>query len=162
MHDVPIPPELAQDPLAHRIPGLGRDPCRTPMQWDTSQNAGFPPAEPWLPVADDYEMRNVAAQTADPVSLLNLYCRLLWYRRRSPSLFGGTYRPLNVGHGACFAYLRTAGDEAHLIALNFTDQPQRFPIPDQPSGCLVITTHLDREGRISLELRPHEGSVARL
>src|SRR4028118_2310319 len=56
MEDVPIPPELEQDPWGKRVPGmgLGRDPERTPMQWDASPAAGFTTGEPWLPVASDY------------------------------------------------------------------------------------------------------------
>jgi alpha-glucosidase len=135
------------------------------MQWDAGRYAGFSSAQPWLPVAADYDTHNVVVQSGDPASLLNLYRRLLWYRRQSPSLFGGSYRPLDVAVGACFVYLRAADDQTHLIALNFTDQPQRFSVPDRASGHLVLTTHLDREGRISLdplELRAHEGVVVRL
>jgi alpha-glucosidase len=56
MTDVPIPPEPVQDPWEWRVPGLGlgRDPVRTPMQWDAGTGAGFTSAaEPWLPLAED-------------------------------------------------------------------------------------------------------------
>ena len=57
MRDVPVPAERVQDPWERRVPGqgLGRDPVRTPMQWDGGPNAGFcaPGVEPWLPLADD-------------------------------------------------------------------------------------------------------------
>jgi alpha-glucosidase len=45
------------------IPGgaLGRDGCRTPMQWEANDHAGFSEVEPWLPVSDDFRTRNVAA-----------------------------------------------------------------------------------------------------
>ena len=53
MTDVPIPPERVQDPWEKRVPGLGlgRDPARIPMLWDTSPNAGFTTGTPWLPLA---------------------------------------------------------------------------------------------------------------
>src|SRR5690606_11977646 len=55
MRDVPIAPEQVQDPFEKNVPGMGmgRDPCRTPMQWDTSPNAGFTTGRPWLPLAAD-------------------------------------------------------------------------------------------------------------
>jgi alpha-glucosidase len=38
MVDVDVPPERVQDPWGKNVPGfgLGRDPERTPMQWDGS------------------------------------------------------------------------------------------------------------------------------
>jgi alpha-glucosidase len=68
MVDVPIPFEECMDPAALQQPELyqvwGRDPERTPMQWDDSTHAGFARqgARPWLPLAADYRARNVAAQ----------------------------------------------------------------------------------------------------
>ena len=43
MRDVPIPPKEIQDPQGLNMPDmdLSRDPARTPMQWDDSENAGF-------------------------------------------------------------------------------------------------------------------------
>ena len=79
MHDVVIPPELVQDPWEKNVPGLGlgRDPERTPMLWDSSLNAGFSAGTPWLPVAPDYQTANVQAQRDDPASMLTLYHRLM-------------------------------------------------------------------------------------
>lgn len=161
-----IPPDKIQDPQGINLGAEHtRDVCRTPMQWDGSPNAGFSDVEPWLPVSADYGTRNVAVQSADPTSILNLYRRLLWYRRGSPALYGGTYRPLDVGDDDCFVYLRTAGDERRLIALNFTDDQRYISVPGEDTGQIVISTHLDREEKVSLsrlELRPHEGVIVEL
>lgn len=162
--DVPIPFDQQQDPFGIREPGFGRDPNRTPMQWEDSPNAGFSDAEPWLPVADDYATRNVAAQLPDPASMLNLYRRLLWYRRNSPALYGGSYQPLDVDDD-CFVYLRTAGDEQCLIAFNFTADQRQLSIPGWDTGRVVISTHMDREEKVSLwnlQLRPNEGVIIEL
>ena len=50
MTDVPIPQDEIQDPQGVNMPdkNLGRDPSRTPMQWDSSDGAGFSKAKPWL------------------------------------------------------------------------------------------------------------------
>ncbi len=160
-----IPPEKLQDPPGLRLgKEHSRDVCRTPMQWDDSPNAGFSTAEPWLPVSGDYATRNVTIQSADPTSMLNLYRRLLWYRRGSPALFGGCYQPLDAGDN-CFVYLRAAGDERRLVALNFADGQRRVSVPGEDAGQIVISTHLDREESVSpsgFELRPHEGVIVEL
>src|SRR5204862_8151780 len=42
MTQVAIPPDRVRDPFQKNVPGLpvGRDGCRTPMQWDDSGHAG--------------------------------------------------------------------------------------------------------------------------
>ena len=158
-----IPPDKIQDPQGRNLGAeRTRDVARTPMQWDAGPNAGFSGVEPWLPVSADYTTRNVAAQSADPTSILNLYRRLLWYRRGSPALVGGSYRPLDPGCDDCFVYLREAGSERRLVALNFAARECRVSVPGESAGRVVISTHRDREGGESLsglELRAYEGIV---
>ena len=164
-----IPPEKLQDPQGLRLgPERSRDIGRTPMQWDASPYAGFSPAcrdEPWLPVSADYATRNVAVQSAAPTSMLNLYRRLLWYRRSTPALYAGRYRPVDAGQPDCFVYLREHPVERRLIALNFGGEAYCLSLPDRGSGRLVLSTHLDREETVSLanlSLRPREGVIVEL
>ena len=93
MHDGDIPPEHVYDPMEKNRPGqgLGRDPERTPMQWDRSPNAGFcpPGTEPWLPIPADYQQINVAVEREDPHSLLTLTRRLIELRCSTPALTTG-------------------------------------------------------------------------
>jgi alpha-glucosidase len=164
-----IPPEKVQDPQGVNLGAeRTRDVCRTPMQWDASPNAGFCPAgvEPWLPVSVDYETRNVAAQSADPSSILTLYRRLLALRRASPALYGGSYRPLDGVPGDCFVYLREGGGERKLVALNFSAAEQIVSLPDLVGFAeVLLSTHLDREGAVdlhSIKLRANEGCIVAL
>ena len=64
MQDGAITAEQVRDPYEKNVPGLGlgRDPERTPMQWDATRHAGFSNHTPWLPVASDYRAVNVAAE----------------------------------------------------------------------------------------------------
>jgi alpha-glucosidase len=158
-----ITPENMQDPQGFRL-GLhhSRDVSRTPMQWDQQSYAGFTEVEPWLPVAEGYKECNVARQNDEPASMLNLYRRLLWYRRNTPALFCGTYHPIEAGEDGCYVYLRKHPDSSRIIALNFEAQPQIVSIPEGSHGEVVISTHLDRAESVSfsnLALRPHEGVI---
>ena len=94
MHDVSIPPESVRDPWEINVPGfgVGRDPQRTPMQWDDSPHAGFTTGEPWLPVASDYLDINVGRERNDPASMLTLYRRLIELRKAESALTLGAYR----------------------------------------------------------------------
>jgi len=156
MHNVTIPPEAIQDPVAHNLPGLGlgRDPERTPMQWDASEYAGFSTARPWLPLADDFATENVAMQEAEPRSMLSLYRRLIDLRRASPALSVGSYRQVFVDDDL-LVYARQHGDQEVLVALNFSHSPRPLPPGVGHGRRHVLSTYLD-EGEPGV-LRPDEG-----
>jgi len=165
MTDVPIPPEWVQDPWERNVPGLGlgRDPERTPMQWAATPYAGFSTVPPWLPVAADYATVNVAAQDADPHSMLAFQRTLLALRRAQPALAVGSYQSLPSGDSAVFAYRRTAGDQSLLIVLNLSPDLRRLVLPGAAATAL-LSTHGDRGGPLdlaALDLRPHEGLILR-
>jgi len=163
---VPVPPERAHDPWEKRQPGLGlgRDPARTPMQWDSSSYAGFSAREPWLPVTHDYRSRNVEAAQADPRSLLTLYRRLISLRRAEPALHVGAYRLLHATDDV-LVYVRHAGTRRLLVALNLSSTAMRIPSAGWSSSTIVLSTNLDREGdrwTTDIELRADEGVIALL
>jgi len=88
-----IPADRLQDPMVVRSGGVdpGRDGCRVPLPWSGSAPPfGFSPpdspAEPWLPQPDRWAPLTVAAQAADPGSMLSLYRRSLAVRRSDPDL----------------------------------------------------------------------------
>jgi alpha-glucosidase len=165
MQDVPVPAELVKDPWELNVPslGLGRDPERSPMQWDSSHHAGFSTAIPWLPVASDFTCFNVAIQTHEADSALNLYRRLIALRTEKPALHSGPY-----GEVLCddhvLAYSRQSGTERFLIVLNFTHEPRTFEHGDL-RGRIVLTTALDRNREPVAEilrLRSDEGVVVEI
>ena len=168
MLDVEIPPEAEQDPFGRNLPGmgLGRDPERTPMQWDATDHAGFTSGAPWLPVAADFKEYNVAVERAQPDSTLQLIHRLLQLRRATPALSVGRYETVATTAPDVFAYLREAGGERMLIALNLGATEQRLDLSAVgASGQAAVSTHMDRqdeEALGSLRLRADEGLVLRL
>jgi alpha-glucosidase len=167
MQAVPIPPGFVQDPWEKNLPGLGlgRDPARTPMQWDPSLHAGFTTGMPWLPIAADYPAMNVETFQKDPTSILALHRRLIALRRAEPALSVGRYQ-------RCFAtddvlvYMREAAARRFLVALNFSGKPAAVTCAGLPSiGTVMLSTSLDREGERfdeRIELRADEGIVALL
>jgi len=155
---VAIPADAVVDPRELREPGLGlgRDPSRTPMAWDRSAQAGFTSsAAPWLPLHDDWQRRNVAAEQADPQSLLNFYHRLLTMRSASGALSIGDYVPVEA-EGDVLAYERHHAKERLLIVLNMGDQEQLLPQAAHGIPPLLCTLGERRGHQI---LRPNEGAI---
>lgn len=141
MRNVPIPPERRRDPLAWTLhPNVSRDPERTPMQWEPGPGAGFTAGEPWLPIAADADVRNVAAQRADRSSLLWLYRDLLSLRRERAVLRRGRFQALPAPEGV-FAFERRLGAERALVALNFGDAPARVDLGGGAPAAGLRTTH---------------------
>ncbi len=161
-----IPPEKIQDPQGINLgPERTRDVCRTPMQWDAGQYAGFSVFEPWLPVSADYAERNVTVMSDDPGSILNLYYQLLAFRKRLAALQVGSYNPIDILTEECFIYRRETEDERVIVALNFTNSEKVFTLADEGGGLVALSTYLDRQGEIDLKdikLRPNEGMVIKV
>ena len=150
MRDVSVPPAHARDPD-------GRDPCRTPMQWDASPAAGFTTGQPWLPVASP-PVPNAAAEGDDPVSLLNLYRALLRLRAGCRPLREGSYHPLDAGDQV-LAFERRAGDERVLVALNFGTEPVSIEglLRDHATALLSTAPGESKSGWLA----PCEGAIFR-
>ncbi len=176
MENVPIPPEKIQDPPAVNQPEIahivGRDPERTPMQWDDSKNAGFAAAdvkELWLPLAPNYKHNNVAREMQDPRSFLNYYRKLLETRKASSALVVGDYRSFEINpaeaKSSCFVYERQADGQRIVVALNFSAQEQKLSLPKIGTGRVILSTMLDREEEVNLSgftLRSNEGCIIAL
>ena len=99
-----------------------RDNGRTPMQWDTSINAGFTTSTPWLKVNPNYNEINVTAQENDPNSCLNYFRKMVQLRKNNPVLVYGDYQQLLPKHEQIYAYIRTLNDEKALVILNFSEE----------------------------------------
>jgi alpha-glucosidase len=137
------------------------------MQWDASPNAGFcpPDVEPWLPIAGEVAISNVASQQDDADSLLSLYRQLIELRHSEPALQIGHYRPRGV-EGDVLAYEREHDGRRLLIVLNLGSGPLVWSATDDPpAGRVLISTVPDRPdnhvaGRV--ELAADEGVVIEL
>ena len=184
MEQADIKVKESLDPLARhfrRIPpfvhsALGkskrsiiRDGCRTPMQWNDTENAGFSMAgaKTWLPVSPSYKERNVLAQEKDPDSLLHCYRRFLRIRRETPALHSGDLTIMRRKQipGKILSYVRSFHDEGRgeevYIFLNFSSKIVSFMTPLKDLKLLTSTTMksnpLQQNGKIVLT--PWEGIV---
>ncbi|HYI67549.1 MAG TPA: alpha-amylase family glycosyl hydrolase [Candidatus Limnocylindrales bacterium] len=162
MVDVPVAAADSRDPVERREPGRGRDPERSPMQWDASPNAGFtvPDATPWLPLAPDADRVNVAGQAEDPDSILTLTRRLIQLRREHPVLQLGDFEPFGPTPDGTYAFRRVSPGGRLTVALNQTGE--RHSVPAAGPGRVLIGTDRERDGAsvaADVALGPNEAVV---
>lgn len=161
-----IPRRALRDPLGVStwpLGFLGRDPERTPMQWDATANAGFGSGGSWLPVNSDYTSRNVAAQAADPRSLLSWYKDLVALRKARRELREGGIAFLDLAPDV-LAYERTgrAGDGI-LVLLNFSSRRKSFEFSRK--GRVLLGSARQAGAEIAgggIGLGPNEAVIAEL
>lgn len=174
--EVPIPRDRVQDPQDLRQPdlGIGRDRSRTPIPWDDSPYAGFSTIEPWLPLNDDWRVRNVAAQDQESNSLMSLYRALLSLRRRLSVLATGDIELVDSADDV-LAFERYDDDQRLLIALNLSGKARPLPrLPSQSTEpCfaeVLLSTRWPSTAESSAErlplldgtLAPNEGLILRM
>ena len=140
------------------IHAKGRDNARTPMQWDSSPNAGFSTGIPWLKVNPNYVDINAAAQLNDTQSIFNYYRQLINLRKKNPVLIEGSFQLLLPEDEDIFAYIRELDGERVLVLANFHDkQVQVTGIEDVQVRELLISNY--DSGHIITTLRPYEAGI---
>jgi oligo-1,6-glucosidase len=94
-----------------------RDNARTPVQWDATVTAGFTSGTPWIGLAPDAHVVNVAAQLHDPQSVLAHYRRLIQLRHEVPAVVHGDFSLLLPDDERIWAFLRRwVGVELLVVA----------------------------------------------
>lgn len=129
-----------------------RDNARTPMQWDSSANAGFTMGQPWLGVNSNHTRINVAAQKNDPDSVRSYYKKMIALRSGSDVLKYGAFQ-LVAATKHLFCYDRERNGRICRVLLNFGARPQRV----SASGTVLISSY----GRMAYDgvLQPYEAMI---
>jgi alpha-glucosidase len=160
MENVHIPTAMIQDEKEFSSPGFGRDPERTPMQWDATSNAGFTTGEPWLPLEDLSELRNVERERNDPHSMLSLYKSLLTLRINNAAMREGDCETVNCENEHIFAFTRTKKSNKMLILINFSDDEQIVSLPFDKAEVVITSTKRSHETiTFPFTLQPNEACV---
>jgi alpha-glucosidase len=142
-----------QDPLGKKgWPVIkGRDEERTPMQWDSTKNAGFSSGSTWLPVNSDYERKNVRLQDEDSESLFTFYKSLIWHRKRSKAITQGHIEFVNQKSKNLLIYKRICESELKIIVLNFSDKQEMISICTEEKGEIFFGTHRKQGQEVALK-----------
>ncbi len=121
--------ELTDPPALRFWPEVkGRDGCRTPMVWDSSQpHAGFTTGTPWLPVKPEQAARAVASQKDRPDSVMSAYRAIIAHRKSLPALRWGEIEFLDLPE-PILAFRRNHKDQTVTCVFNLSRVPQRLEV----------------------------------
>jgi oligo-1,6-glucosidase len=133
-----------------------RDNARTPMQWDTSTNAGFTSGKPWLQLNKNYCEINAAAELKDQQSVFYYYQKLIKLRHQSDLIVYGNYQELIPEDEEVFAYRREYQGQTLVVISNFTEKIIKRHLEMPTNKKLLISNYADDQAD---HLRPFEAKV---
>jgi glycosidase len=113
---------------------------RNPMPWTSGPNAGFTQASrPWERLQRGFERRNVAAEDADPASLLNHYRHWIRLRQSELALRQGDVQVVDLKRDGIIAWQRSAGGRTVTLIANLTAEPlEGLAVPATLDGATRI------------------------
>ncbi len=144
---------------------LSRDNSRTPMQWDTSNLAGFTSGKPWLPINENKSTVNVETSDKDENSILNFVRKMTKLRKEYKEiLVYGKYEPQDAKNPDVISYTRSNGKDTFLIILNFTKKQCKTFIPEGYSLDKELINNLSSLQLIgnTIDLQAYQACVVKL
>ncbi|KAJ8099012.1 glycoside hydrolase superfamily [Lipomyces tetrasporus] len=140
-----------------------RDNSRTPMQWDSSDYAGFSPVQPWMDVMEDYKEWNAASQVDDPSSVYSYWRSIFELRHRYKDIFVyGSFTSVDPADEQVFAFERRYEDKVALVITSFSELDALWTVPGEYTkpGKVVLSNYNDLETLESdITVRPFEAIV---
>ena len=140
-----------------------RDNARTPVQWDSSKNAGFTTGTPWLPLNPNYKKINVAQQEKDPESVLSYYKKLTALRKNpeyKETMVYGDFVPFMADEDRLMAFYRK-GEKTLLILGNYRKEERELELP-APVKKLVLSNAGPRITGRKIVLSGYEATILEL
>ena len=148
--------------LMESIYAKTRDNARTPMQWDTTEQAGFTTGKPWIKVNPNYTEINAAEQVDRENSIFNYYRKLIQLRKELPVLTDGKFTMLDMDHNQIFAYLRDNGEDKLLVVCNFYGNTVDYAVSEKAENLELLIRNYTEENMQTDVLRPYEARIYRI
>ncbi|MFC0308928.1 alpha,alpha-phosphotrehalase [Gallibacterium trehalosifermentans] len=136
-----------------------RDNGRTPVQWDSSPNAGFTTGTPWIAVAENFTQINVEQALADKNSVFYCYQQLIQLRKQYGIFINGDYLDLCPEKHEIWCYIRQDKNEKLLVLANLTAQTQTMNLSAWSNSswqCLMNNYQDIFELKDEIELKPYQ------
>ncbi|WP_281171404.1 alpha,alpha-phosphotrehalase [Peribacillus kribbensis] len=152
---------MEEDTIMEIIKSRSRDNSRTPVQWDSSEQAGFTTGTPWISTASNYTTINAEQALADRDSIFYHYQKLIKLRKEMDIITYGNYTLLLTDHPSVFAYERKYKCEKLLVINNFFDKEVTVDLPQAESHADILIANYPDAPLLSerVHLRPFESIV---
>lgn len=163
MYKEKIKQGVPKQQLMNAIYAIGRDNARTPVQWDTSKNAGFSEGTPWISVNPNYVEINVENALKDKNSIFYYYQKLNKIRKENKIIVYGDLSLLYEEDENIFSYIRTYKSEKLLVILNFFEKEVDFELTEElkykKADLLISNYEACNNDFGNFTLRPYEARV---
>lgn len=145
----------SQEEAFQIIQAKSRDNSRIPMQWDSSENAGFTVGTPWLKSGKSYPHINVENEIQG--TIFTFYQDLIRLRKEMPIISEGSYKPAFEDSKQVYAFERQYEAEKLLVLNNFyaTEVEIDLPVAYQ-NGQILISNYEDAEVSEKILLKPYQ------
>ena len=159
-YQVALDKGLSREEAIKCVQKYSRDNARTPMQWNTSENAGFTTGTPWLKTNSNYKTVNVETEKSDPDSVLNFYMRLKSLRANNSVFIDGSYEEKLADSEEIFSYVRANSKDKVQVLINFTGSEVSYDTSeiDMDAAPLISNYSETEVGK----LKPYEAVVVEL
>jgi oligo-1,6-glucosidase len=156
---------MAGEDFFSQLAAGSRDNARSPMQWASSEHAGFTTGVPWFPVNPNASEINAAAALADETSVLHHYRKLIALRHDHPVVAVGDFALLLEQDPRVYAFTRSLDNVTLLVLGNFSADEVPVRLPDAAEWAeadLLLGNYPTPDGSApGIVLRPWETRVYR-
>ncbi len=136
-----------------------RDNCRTPMQWDDTDNDGFTSGKPWIEVPEFGKSITVKSQIDDPDSIWSFYKKLIDLRKKYRIIADGDVSFDMTVPESVFAYKRSLEEKGLYVYGNLDSKEAIVSIGDKLINGNILIQNYNRDIDLkahSMTLKPYE------
>ncbi|MBC2576861.1 glycoside hydrolase family 13 protein [Peptostreptococcus canis] len=154
---------MSKEKFMNAVYKIGRDNARTPIQWDSTENAGFTTGKPWLKINPRYDEINVEKALKDENSIFYYYKKLIALRHEDDLITEASFDLIDRENKNIFSYERKIGEKSLIVVANFYEKEIDFTLPnkfDISKYSLILSNYegfIHNENIISL--RPFEAII---
>lgn len=136
-----------------------RDNCRTPMQWDDTDNDGFTSGKPWIEVPEFGKSITVKSQIDDPDSIWSFYKKLIELRKKYWIIAEGDVSFDMTVPESVFAYKRSLDEKELYVYGNLDSKEAIVSIGDKLINGNILIQNYNRDIDFKahfMTLKPYE------